>query len=172
VKGRGVGKNGRSKGGPPFVQLRHYLVDSEAWNTLTPAERSVYVAMRRLYNGSNNGQIGLGARRAAILAGISKNTACKCFAALIEKGFVECVTPGGFNTNDRRQTEWRLTDERCDVTGAAPSKAFMRWRSDDPSQCKTTYQTRDTQVPIRGQFGPKTPGSVPRLGPKAAGRAA
>lgn len=172
MKGRGTGKNGRSKVGPPFVQIRHYLMDSEAWKALTPAERSVYLAMRRLYHGVNNGQIGLGARRAADLAGISKNTACKCFAGLIEKGFVECVTPGGFNTNDRRQTEWRLTDERCDVTGALPSKAFMKWRQTNTNPRKTTSQSRDTQVPIEGQFSQERPVSVPRLVPKTNGRAA
>ncbi len=175
MKGRGKDKKGRSHSGPPFVQLPHWLLDSPAYRALTPSDRSVYTAVRRLYNGSNNGRIGLGARRAAEMAGISKNTSCKCFAALVEKGFLECATPGGFSTNSRHQTEWRLTDQRCDVTGHLPSKAFVKWRRDQDdgsSQSKTKSQSRDAQVPKEGQSRAHAPVSVPALVPKAESRAA
>ncbi len=131
---------GRTKGSGPFVQLTHWMMSNEAWRSLRPAERCVLIAMRQCYNGANNGSIGLGARRAADLAGISKNTACKCFAVLVDRGFAECVTPGGFSTNGRRQTEWRLTDERCDLTGVKGSHAYTRWK---PQDGKTKSQSRD-----------------------------
>lgn len=162
-------KTGRSKGNGRFVQLTHFLMATAAWRSLTPADRSVYIALRQCYNGANNGSIGLGARRAADLAGVSKNTACKSFARLVERGFTECVTPGGFSTNSRRQTEWRLTDERCDVSGMKGSHAFTRWKPDD---CKTKSQSRDAQVPIEGQLAGQKAATVPELGPKPRQEAA
>lgn len=160
-------KKGRSTAGH-FVQLPYGLLHSAAWRSLSPGERSVYLAIRQTYNGHNNGCIGLGARRAAELANVSKNTACKHFAVLIERGFTECATPGGFNTNSRRQTEWRLTDERCHVTGAIPTRAYLKWRPEE----KSTSQSRDTEVPNRGQFGADQGATVPQLGLKSQARAA
>lgn len=165
-------QKGRSSTGGKFTRLSEALLNSDAWKCASPAERSVYTVMRSLYNGSNNGRIGLGARQAALLANISKNTSTSCFATLVERGLVECVTPGGFSTNSRRQTEWRLTDERCDVSGSLPSKAFMRWRATAPKdlarvhQFKTKSQNRDAQVPIEGQSEAERCLSVPELGRK------
>lgn len=162
-------RKGRTKGNGPFVQLTHWLLATPAWRSLSPSERSVYVAIRQCYNGSNNGRIGLGARRAAELAGVSKNTACKCFAVLVERGFVECATPGGFSTNSRRQTEWRLTDERCDIMGTKGSRAYARWK---PEDCKTKSQSRDAQVPIEGQSTGAEGVTVPHVVPKQQQKAA
>jgi hypothetical protein len=121
-------KKGRTKHGPPFVQLFKYMLKTDAWQALSAADRAVYVALADTYNGSNNGALGLGARRAGELCNISKNTATKCFRSLVEKGFIECATPGGFSRKSRHQTEWRLTTAKCDVSGKAASKAFVRWR--------------------------------------------
>lgn len=164
-----INHTGRSKSVRRFVLLDHWVLETPAWKSLTPAERCVYVAVRQCYNGSNNGTIGLGARRAAELAGISKNTACKCFAVLIDRGFIECATPGGFRTNSRRQTEWRLTDERCDLRGTKGDRSYARWK---PGSCKTSSQSRDTKVPIEGQSGGREGQSVPGPIPKSDRRAA
>lgn len=147
-------KRGRSKTAGHFVRLDSFMMESAAWRSLTPAERVVYVEVRRRYNGVNNGRIALSARDAADRCNINKDTACKSFGTLEERGLIECVTPGGFTRKVRHATEWRLTDVRCDKTGALPSKAFMRWRPAPADECKTRSGNRADTVP---SFGTVTP---------------
>lgn len=161
--------NGRSKGGGPFVQLFKFMLESQAWKSLSPADRAVYIELCALYNGANNGRLGLGARRAAELCNISKNTVSTCFRILEARGFIDCVTAGGFSRKSRHQTEWRLTQYRCDVTGQLPTKAFAKWR---PEGCDSRSQLRDASVPNEGQSASKSPLTVPRLGPSAREAAA
>lgn len=119
----------KRKAGPPFVLLRHYMLDSEAWRSLSSQCQAVYLAVARVYNGSNNGYLGRGVRDLAELAHINKDTAAKCLKILIERGFLECTSPGGFSLKLRHTAEWRLTIEKCDRTGELPAKAFLKWRA-------------------------------------------
>jgi hypothetical protein len=137
-------RKGRSQKGPPFAQLPHWMLDSPAYGSLTPAARAVHVTLIRRYSGFNNGTIALSARDAARLCKINKDTAGRSFKELIEEGFIEAVTPGGFSRKDPHATEWRLTHQRCDKTGELPSKAFMRRRDE-----------KQNAVPKQGQLGPK-----------------
>lgn len=121
-------RKGRSKTGDRFVCLRHFLMDSPAWLSLTPGARVVYLELLRRYNGSNNGYLGLSARDAAHLCRLNKDTVTRVISELREKGFIELVTPGGFSYKARHSAEYRLTAEICNRTGAPPSKAFMKWR--------------------------------------------
>jgi DNA-binding transcriptional MocR family regulator len=136
-------RRGRSKSQGRFVQLHHWMLNSPAWRALKASSRAVYVELSMRYNGFNNGTLALSARDAARLCNINKDTATQAFRQLIEHGFIERVTPGGFSCKVRHATEWRLTDSRCDVTGALPTKAFAKWR---PLQIA---------VPIQGPDGPK-----------------
>jgi hypothetical protein len=52
----------RGSGGPPFVQLHWYLLDSAAWKSLSTAARAAYIELARLYNGTNNGTLALSLR--------------------------------------------------------------------------------------------------------------
>mgnify|MGYP005751691617 CR=1 FL=1 len=124
-------RKGRSRGGPPFLQLFRYMLESPAWLSLSCQERVVYMEVARLYNGLNNGFLGLGVRMAAERCRINKDTASKCLAVLVERGFLECAQPASFSTNSRQAAEWRLTTYRCDRTHQPPSKAFMRWRAEN-----------------------------------------
>jgi hypothetical protein len=110
-----------------------YMLNSPAWLSLTPAQRAIYVEVRGRYNGYNNGSIALSTRDAAARCRINKDTASDAFAVLQERGFLECVTPGGFSRKVRHATEWRLTDVACDKTGLKPSKLFMKWRPPQPT---------------------------------------
>ena len=128
-------KTGRSKGSSgQFVQLHDWMMNTAAWRSLTPQCRAVYVEVARLYNGRNNGSLGLGARDAAERANINKDTACSCFARLTELGFLEAAQLGKFNMNSRKVTEWRLTAYKCDRTHKLPTKAFASWRPADSKQ--------------------------------------
>lgn len=128
MKGRRADRRGRSVKGPAFVQLYRYLMESEAWKSLNPYERCAYIAVVSAYNGANNGSIGMGVRAVAERGNMNKDTAGKALATLIERGFIECVTPGGFSRKTRHATEWRLTSHACDKTRMPGSKAFMAWR--------------------------------------------
>lgn len=130
-QGRGADATGRSKSQDAHhVRLYDWFMNTDAWRVLTPAERCVYIEIERRYfgKGSNNGRIAFGVRQAQRACNISKTTASKALHRLQELGFVECATPGGFTRKTPHATEWRLTRERCDVTGQSATKAFMRWR--------------------------------------------
>ena len=123
-----VNRKGRSNDSGRFVQLHHFMLESVAWKALSAQERCVYIAVLSHFNGTNNGRIVLGVRRAAELANVHKDTAGRCFIRLQALGFIECACPGGFSRKTPHATEWRLTSYRCDRTHALPSKAYMRWR--------------------------------------------
>jgi hypothetical protein len=131
----------------PFVRLDLFMMESAAWRSLTPAARAVYTEVRRRYNGSNNGSIALSVRDAAARCNINKDTAAKAFVTLQERGFIECVTPGGFTRKVRHATEWRLLNERCDKTGVLPTKAFMRWRPPEGAERKPRSGSVPNPVP-------------------------
>ena len=64
--GRGVDATGRTIKRDRFLQLPHFLLTSEAWKSLNPIERTLFIEVAQRYNGHNNGEIGLG-------------VACSCF---------------------------------------------------------------------------------------------
>lgn len=116
---------GRSKFGPPFIMVRHYVYDSAAYRSLTPADRSVYAVILRRYNGTNNGRIGMSVRVCAEEAGVNKDTVGACVQKLCDRGLIEIASESSLVT--RMAREYRVTHERCDRTGALPSKAFLKW---------------------------------------------
>jgi len=145
---------GRSVGGPAFVQLHHYLTDSQAWRWSSPGERAVYLEIARLYNGKNNGALALSARAAAERCRINKDTANKAFSNLRKRGLIECVTTGSFSQKINFASEWRLTAFACDKTGRAASKEFMRWRP--PPSPQTGQQNADHGPNVGAQRSPRS----------------
>lgn len=136
VKGRSLGEGG-------FVQVFHYLTRSPAWRSLKAQERTVWLELAGLYNGSNNGFIGLSARQAAERCNMNKDTASRCFAVLQERGFVVLSQQGKFH-GAATAAEWLLTHLPDDRTSHRPSKAFLAWRPE-----------RKSPVPKEGHAGPK-----------------
>jgi DNA-binding transcriptional regulator YhcF (GntR family) len=103
---------------------------------------AAFVEFSRIYNGANNGSLALSTRTLAGQRGCSLDTAARAIRELLEKGFVEIVRASGFNVKSRLAAEYRMTLYRCDVTNAAPSKAFMRWQPKIISQ----YDSMGTTV--------------------------
>ena len=58
-------KNHRRDRAERFVALRHWMLKSPAWRSLSPVERSLYVELAARYNGQNNGRIHYSVRDAA-----------------------------------------------------------------------------------------------------------
>lgn len=118
---------GRSKNGLPFVLLHHWVMNSEAYNALMPAERCVLHEIYKLYNGSNNGFIFVSNKQLGERTNTSPNTACRSIQRLEKLGFIEIVVRGSFSQKVRRATEYRLTEHKCDKTNHLAKKTFMRW---------------------------------------------
>lgn len=119
---------GRSRTGPPFIQLFRYMQDSPAWLALSPVARASWLEVARLYNGTNNGRLALSVADLAARLGKSDATAWRALKELVAAGFIEVVRQGYWKpvAELRVATEYRLTCYRCDVTGDVPSKAFLR----------------------------------------------
>lgn len=118
----------RGKGGR-FVQLPEWLQASEAWATMRPGPRALYVEMKRRFNGGNNGQIVLSYRDAASALSVHRNTVGAWFAELEERGFIRMMQgphlgPSGIG----QSAHWALTE--LPVEGKLSEKTFMRWRSE------------------------------------------
>jgi len=88
VRGRGVDATGRNIGTDRHLRLPHFLLQSQAWVSLQPNERALFVEVAQRYNGQNNGQIGLGVREAGKALQIRPQTAGLAFDVLLERGFL------------------------------------------------------------------------------------
>jgi len=149
----------------PFVRLPKYMLRCQAWRSMAPLPRALFVEVLALYTGANNGFLGLSAREAGDALDCSKSTAARAFEVLIERGFLEVSRDARFDRRDRRATEWRVTLHRCDRTGEHPSKAFMRF--EDTGRRNSTVPNSSAHGPTRGTRATKLPLTVSRVGPSA-----
>jgi len=116
-----------------YVKLPHYLLQSPAYRSLTPNARSLYVELKLLYNGSNNGDIFMSWRTAAAAVGVrTPATAAKALKELAAKGFIQCRVQGSFDNKINLATQWILTEH--ENRGRPATKEFMRWRPDTPKE--------------------------------------
>lgn len=110
---------------PRHVRLYHWFLKTEAWQSLSPNARALYIEIVTRYNGSNNGRIGFSVRDAAKLLHIGKNGAADAFVELQERGFIVVTKRSGFSLKTKKATEWRLTEFCCDITNIFATKDFM-----------------------------------------------
>ncbi|WP_374330435.1 hypothetical protein [Aestuariivirga sp.] len=151
-------KTGRSKGESRHVRLYHWMIKSPAWEHSSTLGRAIYIELAGRYagEGSNNGRIAYSVREVADTFKVSPATASRAFRELEEKGFISCITKGGFSRKVRHATEWRLTEFRCDVTGEMASKDFMRWVPSVPvvkQKMQNTVPVVKQAVPVVKQYG-------------------
>lgn len=106
-----TGRNPTSR----FVALRHSLLSSNAYRSLSCAARALLVELVMLHNGENNGSLYLSVRDAAARLGLADNKAVKrAFNELVEMGFIACTAEGYFHVKageKSRARRWRLTFE-------------------------------------------------------------
>lgn len=159
---RGHNQKGRTKKGARFVKIDHWLMDTEAWRSLNPACRAIYLELVRRYNGHNNGEISLSVREAARLLHIAKDTASKALNELEAKGFIKRHVCGSFNWKRRHATTWILTEH--ELGDQLATKEFARWRAErkkvDPKTRTSCPGTRTLAAQIE-RFWPRC---VPDLG--------
>jgi DNA-binding transcriptional regulator YhcF (GntR family) len=136
---------------PHFVQLFVYMLDSAAYLSLGCAARAVLVEFGRIYDGSNNGRLGMSIRTLARRCNIANNTAGKALKELQDRGFIECVQVGAFRWKVRHASEWRVTMWPCNVSGAIATKAYMNWGKQNQkpvSNDQSTVSNQD-QLPLQ-----------------------
>jgi DNA-binding MarR family transcriptional regulator len=139
-------KKRRSKG-PQFVQMFHHVMDTAAWKDLSPGAKSAYVALKRWYNGSNNGRVGFGSRGAGEALGMSKSSAARYLAELETHGFIVRMKDSSFNQK-RLTIEWLLTEHRNDTNGDLPLRTFTKWTG---TEKKEPVPSVKRAVPSAGQ---------------------
>ena len=107
-----------------FVKLIYPLLESDAWRWLRPISQSVYIELRRRFNGSNNGRISFSLAEGARILRASKSSIQKALVELEEHGFIKLVKKGYFTR--RMASEYALTDEQLD--GHPPTREWRQWR--------------------------------------------
>lgn len=117
-------KNGKSKSS--FVKIDRYIMRTDAWKDLKPADKAVYLILLFRYIGTNNGKIPLSVREAAAEANIATETARKAFVRLEEKGFIINRYKGSFSQKQKRASEWELT--HVSYKGQLPQKTFTKYK--------------------------------------------
>jgi hypothetical protein len=118
-------QTGRSKGGGRFVQLHEYIAHTYAWSRLAPLSKCAWLEINFVYNGTNNGRLGVSARNLAKRLDIGKSSATRAIKDLENWGFLVCVKRSD-RLHHKVASEYRLTHLPCDVTREPPTKQFMR----------------------------------------------
>ena len=104
------------------------MLDSEAWRSLSPVARLVYIALKRRTrsNGENNGKAFLSVRDAATECGAHRNTIHRAFWDLQAAGFIKPSTLGHLGVEGvGKATTWFLTE--MGYPGGKPTKEYLTW---------------------------------------------
>ena len=119
----------KKKGAGRHVQLPEWLQASEAWATLKPGPRALYVELKRRYNGTNNGRIFLSHRDAAKALNVTmKDTVTGYFKELSERCFITTTKGGHLGPSGIGQAaKYALQEEP--LHGKPAAKGFIAWRS-------------------------------------------
>lgn len=127
---------GHKKGAGRHVQLPEWVQASQAWASLKPGPRALYIELKRRYNGGNNGRIILSHRNAAKALGVHRNTVGPWFDELEARRFIRATQghhlgPSGVG----QSTQWALEEvPSADLKPA--SKGFMGWRQEQDPRTK------------------------------------
>jgi len=141
------------RGAGRHVQLPEWLQASEAWATLAPGPRALYIELKRRFNGSNNGQVVFSHRGAAVALNVHRNTVGPWFSELQKRGFIfmtqaPYLGPSGIG----KASIWAL-EELPTSNGNPGGKAFMRWRHKQIPRTRNRTP-RHTECDREGLKGP------------------
>lgn len=110
---------------------------------MPPGPRALYIELKRLYTGSNNGKIFLSHRNAANACNVHRNTIGPWFKMLEERGFIVMTRgphlgPSGVGI----ASTWALT-ELATQDGRRATNAFKNWKP--PAQKPCSPVTKSVQ---------------------------
>lgn len=130
----------KKKGTGRHVQLSEWLQATEAWSTMSPGPRALYVEIKRRFNGSNNGHIIFSHRDAAQALNVHRNTVGAWFQELQSRGFIRMMQPPHLGPSGvGKASIWALDEEPTDDKKPA-RKRFTTWQA----QTKSPHKKQDT----------------------------
>lgn len=116
------------KGAGRHVQLPEWVQATEAWATLSPGPRALYIELKRRFNGTNNGQIFLSHRDAAAALNVHRNTVGPWFKELDQRGIIRMTKGAHLGSEGHgKAAQWALC-EMPTSDGKPPDHAFRKWR--------------------------------------------
>lgn len=160
-KGRSINPDGK------YTPFYEWLLKSPAWCSLDAYAQTVYLHLRRRYNGKNNGAITASVRELAQNVNCSNRPIIKALRDLQDRGFIVAIQKGSFNWKTRidgqsknRASVWLLTELPQDepIREITPRKDFMRWKPKNlEAQEKSTVSRQHpygcTRTPIKKNMG-------------------
>lgn len=121
---------GRGEKLAAFTPMLHHVVDSPAFQSLTPLAECLYwrLCRRAGYKGSRNGEVFYSVREVATEFAVNKDTASAAFHLLQARGFIVPTRIGSLGIEGQgRATTWRLTD--FPVPGdPRPTREYQSWQ--------------------------------------------
>jgi len=137
-RGRRVDATGRSIGDGHHARFYRWMHRCPAWQHMSVGARSLYIELKMLYTGQNNGELFMSVRDAAHRLNIGKTHAAKCFRELEAHGFIRPKTIGEYGrgrafdlkSNIARRgeaTTWILTEHPIGDANGAGSRDFLSW---------------------------------------------
>ncbi|MFC4667776.1 hypothetical protein ACFO5X_04355 [Seohaeicola nanhaiensis] len=115
------------KGAGRHVQLPEWLQASQAWATLPPGPRALYIELKRRFNGRNNGDIFLSHRDAAAALNVHRNTVGPWFRELERRGFIYMTRGPHLGPSGIGQASVWALGEEATQDGRSARRDFMRW---------------------------------------------
>ena len=132
--------------GGSFVQLEEWVLSSNAWSSLKPAPRALYIELKRQYNGFNNGKVFLSQRDASQRLNVGRDTVARYFNDLIDVGFL--IETQGFCLGAEghgKAAHYALTEYSLDEKPA--TKDFMKWKKTKSPLENPTYPAGKSNHP-------------------------
>lgn len=158
-----INGTGRNTGEPRHIRFYHFMLNSPAFESLSPVAVKVLIEIWKRHDGSNNGRIHFGVREAKAV-GVAKSSCWRALRELEEKRFIHCTRSSSFDLKDRRAREWAITALK--IGDEPPTKEFMTWHKNlNNSPARGTVQSH--QRDHAQENYPKTPSTVPLEGPSA-----
>jgi hypothetical protein len=117
---------GRSKGDGRFINIYHALLNTVAWEQMTPIGKAAFLECMRFYNGKNNGYLAISSRSLADKLGVGKSTAARAIEELVSRGFLRLSKASDFSKK-RMASEYRFTHLPCHKTKKPPSKEYASY---------------------------------------------
>ncbi len=125
------------RGAGRFVQLPEWLMKTEAWATLKPGPRALYIELKRCFYGSNNGRIFLSHRDAAEALNVHRNTVGHWFNELERRGLIRMEKGPYLGTDGHgKAAQWALC-EMPTYDGSPADHSLRTWTEKQKPRTKS-----------------------------------
>jgi hypothetical protein len=142
-------RKSKGRGGPSFVSLPHYVLQSQAWTRLNGWQTKYLIDLMAQYKGNNNGDLDMPWSRLVSRGWSSKETASKARKALLAAGWI-VVTRHGWQKVPTLYavTLWGIDECNGKVVEETPAPAPLNFwkldhdpRTDSKPKSKSSIET-------------------------------